>query len=430
METISAEEFKKRYGEVAAQKLAQPPQPQGGMGQDISNAFQGGIDQMKQGYQDASNTNNVFGKLKAGVKELAGGVNTLAAPLAPATKYIGQGVNAAADQISNIPVVQQFAQTPAGQTTANLADFLTDTSTVLGATGGVKGVSKAGIVAADSTNKGLGIAGSALKGAGEAAYGLTIAPEKNTAKALLNYDAKQPDLMGRIKNFTDGQSVGEKPITEANTAARHGLAGTEYGLGVKAKKITDSLWKDTIQPKLQAVKGKTDMKQFLGEIEKEIQSSGGDLTRRKALTEALSSIKEDYKNVSGITLEKLQDYKKGWAEFIPDAAYNGKPIAASLKKVHDLMAAKARKVIYKNIGNEGKQAYIDYGNLQSIIDSAIKSTTGDPASKSLSRDVWQFVMNKAVTPIATYGGKVLYKTGEGLEFLGKKDAKTVEDAIK
>lgn len=53
----------------------------------------------------------------------------------------------------------------------------------------------------------------------------------------------------------------------------------------------------------------------------------------------------------------------------------------------------------------------------------------DPAKRSLSRNVWEFVMDKTITPVATFGGKVLYRTGEGLEFIGKKGASKVKDAI-
>jgi hypothetical protein len=38
-------------------------------------------------------------------------------------------------------------------------------------------------------------------------------------------------------------------------------------------------------------------------------------------------------------------------------------------------------------------------------------------------------MDKAVTPVATVAGKILYKTGSGLEFLGDKGAKKVGDII-
>ena len=60
--------------------------------------------------------------------------------------------------------------------------------------------------------------------------------------------------------------------------------------------------------------------------------------------------------------------------------------------------------------------------------AGIKSVS-DPAKKSLTRNVWEFVMDQAVTPVATGVGKVLYRTGEGLEFVGKRGAKKVRDVV-
>jgi hypothetical protein len=203
--------------------------------------------------------------------------------------------------------------------------------------------------------------------------------------------------------------------------------GTESELGVQATRIADDLWNTKIQPKLSKVKGAVNMKTFLGEVEKEI-GKGTKGIRRTQLLESFADIKDAYKNVNKINLEKLQKYKEDWAEFIPDAAYKGKTPSAAIRQVQKLMAEKARKIIYKYVGEEGKEAYIDYGNLKSIMKSADKSVR-DPAKRGITTNAWQFIMDKAVTPIVTTAGKVLYKTGEGLEFIGKPGAKKVRDII-
>jgi hypothetical protein len=340
-------------------------------------------------------------------------------------------------QNKTLPAVEKGEISPLEGTLQTTGDVARGALDALGAEGLIKGgiAATKGVVenapkVIQAIKPAVSATGRVLKNTGEGAYGITITPEKSTLQAMQNYQAKQPSLFSRIKNMVTGATTDGQPITEANTAARKGLVGTEWQLGVQAKQVANDLWKSTILPKLQSVKGAVNMKSFLGEVEKEIAKSGGDITRRTALKEALNAIKNDYKNVSNINLEKLQDYKKGWAEFLPDATYNGKPIAASLKEVHNLMAQKAREVIYKYIGEEGKQAYIDWGNLQSIEEAGIKSGLGDPAAKSISKNAWQFIMNKVITPIATTGGKVLYKTGEGLEFIGQKGAKKVGDIIK
>ncbi len=422
---MTSAEYASKYGNTPVTPSA--PQAPVQSGNSISNAFQGGVNQIKQSFTQP--VNSPLQAVETGLNFGAGVVNAASAPLAPVTNLIGKGVQAVANKVSDNPTLQQFAMSNAGQNVARGAEDVANLSTIAGAGAGLEGVSRATSATAGAIKPAINTAGRAIKASGEKAYGLTVAPEVSTAKAMMSYDAKQPNLIGRIKNFAKSEEMPGRPITEAETAARHGIAGTEYGMGVQAKQVASKLWQKDIEPKLDAVKGQVNMKKFVSEVEKEIKKSGGDITRRRGLQEALGQVKEDYKNVGTINLKKLQNYKEGWAEFLPDATYKGKPIAGALKEVHNLMAEQARKTIYSYVGQEGKQAYIDYGNLQSIIKAAEKSVTGDPASKSLSRNVWQFVMNKAVTPMASYGGKILYKTGEGLEFVGKKGAKTVGEAV-
>lgn len=271
--------------------------------------------------------------------------------------------------------------------------------------------------------------GRILKAAGEEAYRTTITPQETTAQAMRHYDAKQPGIVGRVKNLLTGEGTEGKPTTEANTAARHGLMGTEYRLGVQSEQVAKSLWQNEIGPKLDKTKGQIDIQSFFRKIEKRIAGEKTELGRRTDLMEALEAFKEPYKKVKGVGLKKLQGYKEGWAESVPEASYKGKPIGSALKDVKSIASEEARKVIYKFGGPGIRQAYIDYGNLQSIMKAGDKSLMGDPAAKSVTRNVWEFVMNKAVTPVMTTAGKVLYKTGEGLEFMGDPGAKTVGDVV-
>lgn len=440
------------HNQIGGQKVSQPttptpaPQPKQGLlgkiGSSISNAFNSSSEKVDQGFQQAQTATSPVQAVESGLKVGAGAIGAVTSPLAPLFEPINMGVNFIANKVSNSPSFQKFAESKAGQTTARVAGDVGDLSVIAG-TGMALGAPKPEV---GSTGPGGGDvppggggggsgptpfalgASKTLKTLGEKSYGLTIAPEESTSRAMMNYDAKQPNLLGRIKNMTTDESVGTKPITEANTAARHGLVGTEYQLGVQAKQVSSGLWDNIIGPRLDSVKGNINLQSFLDEVGKDINKTK-DLTRRGVLKEALDVVKEDYKNVSGIRLRTLQDYKSGWAEFVPEGAYKGKPIGAAIKEVHALMAERARKTIYKYAGDDIKQAYIDYGNLKSIEKAGLKSTLGDPSAKSISRNVWQFVMNKAVTPVATFAGKALYRTGEGLEFVGKPGAKNVGDVV-
>ncbi len=275
-------------------------------------------------------------------------------------------------------------------------------------------------------------AGTALKGAGEGAYGLSVGMEEPTKSALQSYQATQPSLFGRVRSMLTGEQPtlnpnATKPITEVNTAARKGLVGTEWQLGVQAKQVAGDLWKKTIAPALQVTKEKLNMPQFLSDVRKEIVKTS-DLNRRSTLLDAFDKFAEDYKKVNDFSIGKLQQYKEGWAKFVPEASYKGKPIGGSLNEIRNLAAKKARQIIYDKLGPDVKQAYLDYGNLQSIEKAGLKSVDL-LRSKGMTRQVWEFILDKAVTPVTTVGGQILYKTGEGLEFLGKKGAKTVRDVV-
>lgn len=342
----------------------------------------------------------------------------------------GAGVGYAADVSQNLKE---------GESGADLNTYKPGLGTALGAAGGAianaavryPSQSLGGVVndAGDAVGKVTGNtvvgAGKTLKAAGEGAYGVTIIPEESTRIAMQGYSAKAPSFIQRVKGAV---SSAEKPITEANTAARHGLSGTEKGLGVQAKRVADSLWSNIIQPKLANTQGKIKMEDFFSNVEKEIKTTSKEPSRRNSMLEALQSLKEDFAGTTHASLEDLQNFKEEWAKFIPEATYKGKPIASALKDVKNIAAGKARELIYKHAGSDIKQAYIDYGNLKSIMQAGIKSE-GDPAKRSLGKNVWTAIMNNAVTPIATVGGKVLYKTGSGIELLGKGGAKRVKDVM-
>lgn len=297
---------------------------------------------------------------------------------------------------------------------------------------GAQGVNKVAATGAEKVSElaagGAEGTGKLLKTVGEKSYGVGVGMQESTKTALQAYQAKQPGLFGRVKGFLKGEApTGAGPITEANTAARMGLGGTEWQLGVQAKKVQSDLWKSTIKPGLKGAKEKVNMKSFLSDVKKEI-GSVADLNRRSTLMDAFNKFADDFKNVNDISYERLQKYKSGWAERVPEATYKGKPVAGALNEIRDIAAGKARTAIYDKLGSGAKQAYIDYGNLESIAKAGIKSVDL-LRSKGFTKQVWEFVIDKAVTPVATVGGKVLYKTGEGLEFLGKKGAKKVKDII-
>ncbi len=101
-----------------------------GAGTQVAGAFNSGVAQAKQGYQDASVATNPLQKTEAGMKELAGAVNTVASPLAPLTAPIGKATAPVVDYLSNIPSFQKFAMSDAGKTASRIAEDVNNTATV------------------------------------------------------------------------------------------------------------------------------------------------------------------------------------------------------------------------------------------------------------------------------------------------------------
>jgi hypothetical protein len=118
--------------------------PGGQYTQGVANAFSGGVDQIKQGYNEAMGANgNPLPMVGGAVKSLAGVVNAVASPLAPFLSPISAGVNYVADKISDIPAVQQFANSPLGNAVSGGVDFANDLNTVVGGIAGAKSVMEA-----------------------------------------------------------------------------------------------------------------------------------------------------------------------------------------------------------------------------------------------------------------------------------------------
>lgn len=137
----------------ATQVVKEKEQPkESGMGNDIKDAFTSGVDYIKQGQQDASQTNNPIKKTEAGLKMVGGVLQSAFSPLAPVTKYLGKGIDYVADKVSDSSAVQKFARTDTGKMTSRIAEDVVNTSSGLGFIGGLK-LSKTGAVKTNNAVK-------------------------------------------------------------------------------------------------------------------------------------------------------------------------------------------------------------------------------------------------------------------------------------
>lgn len=254
--------------------------------------------------------------------------------------------------------------------------------------------------------------GNFLEEAGEQAYKAAIPLSSLEAGLVQTYKAKNPLLKRLFKPLE------EQPRTSAITALEKGFAGTEEMIGIRAKREAANLWNNKIAPAVKSVKEQYDFNSAFKRIEKKILSTD-EPTRRNSLLEALNAIKDDYKGMSKVDYTKAQSIKKGLAKFIPEKVYNGKPIASQFREVQSMLADDIRKSTY-NILKEVdiKTDYLDYGNLEGLIEFGKKAMTGAKAKGGFGG----FVSNlyeKATIPVFTSVGYGLKKAGSAMSKIKK-----------
>ncbi|MEK7180140.1 MAG: hypothetical protein AAB706_01580 [Patescibacteria group bacterium] len=371
----------------------------------------------KRGFELPKQPSAVGGFIKGVAK---GFVGDIARPTAQLLQGTGQRILAAIDPTKNLEEIQSETgfkslddRTPEGQSVAealktrgasettgrvaiNIASFFIPTAPAVQVAGRV--VSTAGRVA---TRAGIGLSAKE-------------APLVQAYKA--RYSVPQ-----RILAALTGKVTG-KPITNAETALRQNIFGTETMIGVQSRRAATNIWSKILSPALDKSSQKVNMSSFIDDMAKQIDEIP-ELTRKSELQQALNAFKDDYGKVGEVSVKKLQQFKEGWAKFLPDKVYKGKPIASSFKEIQAMAASQARTIIYKALeGVEGKAAYFDYGNLKNLQEMGQKAMTGSKLKGGAGSFI-SGIYDKVITPIATTGGLTLYRTGEGIEFVGRQGVK-------
>lgn len=271
----------------------------------------------------------------------------------------------------------------------------------------LKGAEKTGQVLKSGTN----LAGNFLESAGQQSVKMAIPLSKAEAGLVQTYRAKNPLLQRVFK------PLAEQPRTAAITAIEKGFAGSESAIGVQAKREATRLWKETVAPALKNINEKYDFQTAISRIESKINKVV-EPSRRAALQDALGALKQDYAGLSKKSFTKAQEIKSGLDKFIPDKAFNGKPIAASFKEVQKMLADDIRKETYKRLKGASRNDFLDYGNLKGLQEWGQKAMTGAKAKAGFGSFVSN-LFDKATIPALTSSGQVLLKSGKALKSLVK-----------
>lgn len=281
----------------------------------------------------------------------------------------------------------------------------------------------------------LRVAGRGIAKTGESMVSSVAPVSTREAEILQSYRADKPFLQ-RVSDVLSGTEKAPQTVAKTMTETTQGkllpgIFGTRSQIGIQANRAQKALWKDVISPALKKSDVEVNMPDYFASVEKEIADTVGDETRKMSLLDALQSVREDYAKYGNVTLEQLQKFKEGWAEFVPEKFYKGQNIAGNLRQVQALLADKARDTIYTTLGEDVKKAYLDYGNLYSLKEMGVKALTEGGAKLPTGGTFTGLseIFSSAVTPVMSVAGQVVYRTGKGLQFVGTAGAKTVGDVL-
>ncbi|MES2006901.1 MAG: hypothetical protein V4436_02200 [Patescibacteria group bacterium] len=271
------------------------------------------------------------------------------------------------------------------------------------------------------------LAGKVVEAGGKQLATMFIPKSEAEAGLLQTYKAAVP-FVDRVKGIL-GFGDSKAPTTAGSAAFNQGVMGPESWMGVQAKRAQTKLYDNLIGPALKQSKEKVDMPSFFKDAEAQIVKDNADPTRQKSLMTALNAIKKDFSGVGKITMEQLQKYKEGWAKWVPQKAYKGADISASINDVRDTLAGQARQKIYTTLGDNVKQAYLDYGNLHGITALGRKAMANGMIKPGGTFTGIKGLWDMATIPVGTVGGQAVYKVGQGIEILGKPGARTLREAL-
>lgn len=368
METLSYEEFKKRYGTVGLAQAKQPSfaeKAKNYVTSNIANSFKSGVEQIKTGAKQISPSggNNPF---RGGLNVASGVLNTVTSPIAPITRPIAKGVEYGADKISNNPSVQRFANTGVGQQVARTSEDVANVANIAGTIGGSKlvaGKTKAGVSAVgNKVRETNNLIKNDFKNIVDGAPG-------NVSKIREIIDAKPPEpkaamgqiLQGQTKDISTGfKALKNIDLKDINTYKDFG-GRIKEGIGTLAKQVDETLDLDTNLYKQKDLlseavttggkKIKTDyVARGLNQL-KELYTSIGDDVEAGNLGELIRKVKTE-----GLTRRQVNDLARTYGEEFGSKAFGktGEPLTSINAQLFEGTRKGLKEVARK--GMEGTKA--------------------------------------------------------------------------
>ncbi len=189
---------------------------------DVGNQAKGGIESIKQGIGEANPLGKGgIGGLITGVGKIASGAaSVVTSPLAPVFKPLSNIIQDIGNKVADNPDVQKFAESPAGQTTAKVAEtvgnYANAAGTIVGAKGAIDAAPGALKAAQDFGQKADALVNEKLASTKTAMadnspqiidnYYKAIKPSSAGKATLSQKNAYDSNIVGAVKSIADNKA--------------------------------------------------------------------------------------------------------------------------------------------------------------------------------------------------------------------------------
>jgi len=267
----------------------------------IASTFQSGVGQMKDAFSESLAGRN---PIETGAKLGAGAVGALFSPLAPVFKPIGGALDSAQNVISDIPAVQNFANTEAGAATIRVAEFVSNVSSIADVAVGVRVAPKV----VGETRSVIGSVGDAF----EKRRVLKLADEINAVEQNYSKLRKANDF-SKDSGSQSRQRIAQTDVLSNSVDSAGTIRTTEKGGAVDKYRAQTIDGSEGVVRENLVREGK---KVNINQVETELISGVFEKFEGADLTRALSGIKKEIEGLQlradefgNILLEKIHDTK-------------------------------------------------------------------------------------------------------------------------
>lgn len=379
-------------------------------GQQVGQAAQAGVSKIMEGMEQGVSGTSIVSPIEAGAKVGAGAIETALSPLAPLFSPVGKFLGYISDKIGSNKAVQDFANSPAGETTSRVAETVSNLSTIAGAATGVVSAPKVAANVSGVASK----TASALSGITETgATGIKAATSKALNPAsMMQRVARIPKAKQADFEKLAGQSVGSYLVDRGIFGNVDSISTQLFETFQKSKAAADSA--------LERIDGTFQVKPVgsaLDELfarETRVSSPGA----KSRDFDRVRQLKQKHEN-EGLTMTEINEVKRIYernvrVDYLKSQKPEGVARATSLDTaIREWQRTTAQKFGLKNLADINKETQLS----KQLLDDLGREYAGSAGNNAVTLTDW--ILLSGLDPTAI--GAFLVKKGSA--------SKTVQSAI-